>query len=134
MEVTVGSGRGTLQLRAASPGPAAPFPACPARVPVPLQPHQEALWARLGPHAPLPQPFWSRAVEQAAGAPWLPSNSMSQSFPQSSGRLDFPRVPFRHRGPTSECHVCPTWLLIGQGGFPGIPAVNSRSQRQRSAL
>jgi len=51
---------------------------------------------KAGPTLPSPQPVWSRAVEQAAGAPWLPSNSMSQSFPQSSGRLNFPRVPFRH--------------------------------------
>ena len=90
---------------------------------------------KAGPTLPSPQPVWSRAVEQAAGAPWLPSNSMSQSFPQSSRRLDFPRVPFRHLRAhlwvSRVPHVAAHWARR----LPrNTSSELSQSARERSAL
>lgn len=94
--ITLGSGRGMLQLRAVSHGPVAPFRVAQCVSLCSLSPaRRHCGQGCAGPTLPSPQPLWSGAVEQAAGA--LATLQLRESvFPQSSSRLSFPRVLFKH--------------------------------------
>lgn len=85
-------------------------------------------------HTPFSRLFgaglWNR-LQEPPGCPPTPRVSLS---PKAAAGSIFPGCRSGICGPTSECHACPTWLLTGQGRFPGIPAVNSGGQLEREVL
>ena len=71
--ITLGSGRGMLQLRAVSHGPVAPFRARPVCVPVQPQPRQEAPWSGLRwAHTPLSPASLERGCGASCRSPGCP--------------------------------------------------------------
>ena len=85
-------------------------------------------------HTPLP-PLWSRAVEQAAGAPWLPSNSMSQSFCQKQPQARFSQGAVQASvGPPLSVTCAPRGCSLGKAAPRNTSSELPQSAPERSAL
>lgn len=113
--VTVGSGGECSSSRLLPRGQRLPFQPV-QQGSLPLQPHQEALWARLG-HTP-----FSASLEQGCGtgcrSPLAALQLHESVFPPKQPQAQFsPGCRSGICGPTSECPTrAPTWLLTGRAG------------------